>query len=161
MSAVIDRPRTPAKRATATAPAAPTAAQQPQRTTAALTVQQCDRFTSDLSAVAAVITMLQMVFLGDCEIEKPQESGAMGALQFVQRTLESLKEEAQEIEAPLDELYWGIHFASSLADLLDAHQWAEGYAWSLSEEFLVNYLTGIDSSVERARAALRSIEVPA
>ena len=152
-AATIERPK--AKRAAA---AAIQAAPQPAATPY-LTFAFRDRLLNDLHTTDAAATMLKMVFAGDGFEEPKKVDGLMGTLQFLNSTLNALARGVEEAESPPDDLYWGLHHASSLAALLEELQWSDDFKWTMGDGFLCDCLSAITDSIDKAIEAAEAAEV--
>ncbi|WP_208507916.1 hypothetical protein [Variovorax paradoxus] len=163
MSAVATKKRS-ADAAPAAATKAPVAIPTPEieHPRAWLTFDLRDSMLRSLYSSGAAVQMLCMVFANEPQIEegKPGIAGLMGVLQYVRRGLDALHIDITNAGADLDDLYWAVYGAQSLVALLEELEWADGWRWTLSDEFVGDYLTAAGDCIKQAIAYLEAVEVP-
>lgn len=119
----------------------------------ALTFEFRDHLINGLHTTGAAAQMLKAAFAGELLEEPAKADGLMGTLQFLNRTLAALRDELLETSRPIDDLYWGLHFASSMAALLEELQWGDAFRWSMSPQFLYDCLSAVSDNIDKAAEA--------
>lgn len=159
MSAVTTKPRAARKAPDETAPASSPTSAEAIHPAIGISTEAVGPMIARLDQAVAALSMLCIHFSGDSGFDEPGKAGGlMGTLQFVQRTLSDCFGLLMEANNVPETLYWGAFLAHSLVTLLEEHQWADGYLWTMSEQILYGVLTAARDQADTALTFLVQAE---
>lgn len=121
------------------------------------TVDFIDQANNTFRKVRAALILLDGAITSTDE-PLPRLGGIVGTLQFMRTEMNHLRELCEGLGGELSPLYWSVHHAASILEMLEEHEYNNAFQFELTVPVYVDLLFAARCDIEAGQAALVRME---